>query len=374
MSNHFNNALPIEILKNIFQNLIVKWRGEDYPIKNSSDYKNKAEDIKTCLSVCRSWQVAAQEFFNKISIRVSEDSLEALSKDVVTFAQKVKSIRLIESRSANFDRTVTCLVWFDIILACPNLDSIKINVSDDSGYVRCLMDTTTERLSRIQKFSTSTSQLHFQLNLKYCKSITELCIPSLSWTSRNDGDNNLIYFISLFPKLTYFRIYNRVRYEDLEDAVDIIQFLEAAPQLQKLRISKVKEIKGSSITTSENSSCLTVLRLTAREMDINSLIFIKNRLKKLNQLYISIDSWIMDIPPQEVFGSQEFNAKELLDYLVCFTSDISQFHIRYVFESIIYTLENGKEPEEMKSYEYEDIYDNNDYFYYDNANEYYDYD
>lgn len=101
MSKHLNNVLPIEILENIFQNLNIT--------RMSKDKKNP---------------VYLYARLGDMSIRVDEDSLERLSKDIVSFAQKASSIRLVESRSRGVDRTAAGLIWFDIILACPNLISI----------------------------------------------------------------------------------------------------------------------------------------------------------------------------------------------------------------------------------------------------------
>lgn len=159
MSNHLNNTLPIEVLKkkSIFQTLIGKRRTCHYYTR---EYWKEffAEKSKIHIKTCKSWQVATQEFFSEMSIRVSEDSLQRLSKDIVFFGHKFKSIRLVRIRRRYdvngtavclVDRTLACLIWLDIILACPNLISMKIRTTDDFNYLHYLMDTTTttERLA-----------------------------------------------------------------------------------------------------------------------------------------------------------------------------------------------------------------------------------
>lgn len=337
-----NNILPFEILKKIFQNLIIKGQSK--------------KDVKICSSVCKSWKVAAQEAFGKISIVVYEDSLEKLSRDIVHFVQRVKSITL-NGRTTDIDRTVTCLVWFDIILACPNLVSIEIKAINDSTYVQCLMDTATERLDHIQTFNTATPKLNLELNLKYCKSITSLSITSLETFSENCRDDRLINFISLFPNLISFSS-NGIYIDD----VDIIQFLAVAPQLQELSASVFYEVKSSPKIIPENSH-LTVLHLKVQRIDINSLIFITTRLKNLNQLMLKIDD-LINIVPQEIFGMRnEYSPEELLDDLKDYTSRLSEFFIKYNYEDTTYILESGEEPE---IFPFEGNFDSND----DEENEY----
>lgn len=70
-----NDTLPFEVLKRIFQYFNINTR-------------SGKENLKTCLYVCKTWQVAAKDLFGEMSIKVSESSLESLSKDVVYFAHK----------------------------------------------------------------------------------------------------------------------------------------------------------------------------------------------------------------------------------------------------------------------------------------------
>lgn len=325
MSNHLDRTLPVEILKRIFEYVSKTWHVK--------------EDIDIYLSVCKTWRVAAEDIFREMTISVYEDSLERLSRDIVYFAQKVKSIRLFKSNS--IDRTVTCLVWFNIILACPNLISVKINVNDDANYVQCLlMNTATERLSHIQYFETPTPQLRLELNLKFCKTITSLLVTSESFCE-NNSVSGLIKFISLFPKVTSFKLI--MNYYST-DPVDIIQFLEAAPQLQFLDIYFFSEV-NSILRTTSMDLCLTVLMLEeVGVMDVDSLIFITSGLRKLNKLVVDINNLSVADSQQERFGAQNFNAEELFNDLIGFTSRISWLFLSYRYQDVQYILKDGKEP------------------------------
>lgn len=348
MTNHLNNALPIEILKNIFQFLSKMWCGK--------------MTIKGCLFVCKSWHVAAREFFGKISITVDERSLEKLSRDIVYFAQNVKCIELMESELEAVDRTVTSLVWLDIIVACPNLIAVKINVNGDSDYIRRLLDTTTEILNHIRYFETSPFTYdHLKLNLKYRKTITTLAISSLEhYSGKDNDDDKLVYFISLFPKLTSFKIDCRSEYYEhfLPSDVDIIQLLEAAPQLQNFDAFQFHEIKSRSITTrSENLLCLDSLTLVVNKIDLDSLLFIVTRFKQLNYLDLDIGELIINVPPEE------FSAEELINDLDKFTLGIPKFRIFCRYQYVCYILMNGAKPYSEKIYYYDE--DNDFNFFYD---------
>lgn len=133
-SKHLNNTLPIEIF--IFRNLNLR-------------YWKKKGDIKTCLFVCKSWQVAAQQYFGEMSIKVLEDNLEKLAKDVVFFANKVKHITLVESKYFRvFDRMHASTVWLDVISSCTYLTTITIRTEFASDYIiRFKMNTTANRQS-----------------------------------------------------------------------------------------------------------------------------------------------------------------------------------------------------------------------------------
>lgn len=313
MIKHLNNTLPFEVLTQIFQYINETWRGK--------------MDVKPCLSVCKSWKMAAEQFFSQILIRVDETSLEKLSKDIGYFSHRVKYIVLSEDSSKNVDRTVTCRFWLDIILACPNLTSIRISVRNESEYVRCLMNTDTERLGHIQRFKAYTPKSDLQLSLKYRKTITSLHTDSLKNYRGKDSDDKLVDFISRFPKLNYFIIYSRHCYFDSE--FDITQLLEAAPQLQKIWAYRLYEVKSCLIATMSDNLCLTSLTLRVHKMSVNSLVFITTRLKKLNNLYIFMRELTTDVPQEEFEVQKKEYCDQLFDDLKNFTSSIPEVHIYY---------------------------------------------
>ncbi|KAI9356328.1 hypothetical protein BD770DRAFT_411254 [Pilaira anomala] len=336
-----NSTLPFEILKIIFQNLFKKPLNPCYNFKQEFWTESLGEpktDLKTCLSVCKSWRKAAEDLFGKMSITVYEDSLERLSRDLVHFSQKVRAISLLQSES--IDRAVTCLIWYNIILACPNLAWIGVNIHDDSKYVRCLMDTPSERLGHIQHFAVCTQKLHLDLNLKYCKTVTSLYIPSLVSFCGNESFSELVRFISLFPKVVSFSLVMRFCPKDF---VDIIQFLEAAPQLQFLEVNHFNKLKSASRTTSMDL-CLNELVLGVDFIDVNSLIFITSGLPKLNRLFMTVRYSVTDLP-QDRFGTQMYNAEVVFEYMKEVTSKMAYFSIIYKIGDKIYTLQNDNEPQ-----------------------------
>ena len=81
MTTYFNNTLPIDVLKNVFENFITDRR--------------RRKDLITCSTVCHSWHAAAREV-RGLSVKVVEDSLERLSRDVALFGQKVKTINIFQ--------------------------------------------------------------------------------------------------------------------------------------------------------------------------------------------------------------------------------------------------------------------------------------
>ncbi|KAI9363706.1 hypothetical protein BD770DRAFT_380194, partial [Pilaira anomala] len=328
MTNHLNDVLPFEVLKKIFQNL------------------NGKKDIKTCLSVCKSWQVAAREFFGEMLIKVDEDSLEKLLNDIVYFAQQVKSIILSETESTNLNRKFTGLVWYAIVLACPNLTSIKISVNQDYEYTWRLVNTSAKRLGHIQYFETSTSLLHLRLNLKYHKTITSLSIPSdQSIHGTPSKDDSVVEIASKFPKLTSIEIkgprecfYSQLLYRP--KPVDIIQLLEEVPHLQKIRVFQPHKIKSSSAITTTDNFCLTSLSLEVNSMDTNSLIFIAARLKQLNYLHLNIKHL-----KATNLSREQFNEASLFDDLISFTRNIPEYYVIYQYYHYgRYILQNGEEP------------------------------
>lgn len=105
MSKPLNNTLPTELLIIVFQNL------------NATHLRGK-KDLSTCLSVCKSWKVAAQLLFGELSIKFDEGSMEKLSKYLVFLEEKVKKIKLTRSHGIRMNNRIDdSLVWFDKVIS-----------------------------------------------------------------------------------------------------------------------------------------------------------------------------------------------------------------------------------------------------------------
>lgn len=204
------------------------------------------------------------------------------------------------------------------------------------------MNSPTERLSHIKNMHTYTIQLNLKLNLYYYKTITSLSISSRSYNTRQDTDTSLVRFASHFPYLTSLRMHGPYIYVVSVDAVDLIRFLEAAPQIQTLHICDFYKIVSNTKPISENL-CLTVLDITVTSMDIRSLVLITTRLKKLNLLRLRIDSLILAVPQERIGMRRKFSPEKLLNGLKNYTSGISKVFISFGHMNERYVLEHNED-------------------------------
>ncbi|KAI9362156.1 hypothetical protein BD770DRAFT_382076, partial [Pilaira anomala] len=273
-SRPLNNTLPTELLVMVFQNLL-----------NVTHLEGKKRDIKTCLSVCKSWKVAAQEFFDGSSIKVDESSLEKLSRDLDFLVEKVKKITLVDFEGyKHIDYFRMYRIWFEKII--PSFSNNLTSVSIANG------------------------------------------LPSLFLRDvRNVRAGGSVSIQNLY-------------------VIDFIRFLKLIPHLKELEITRIHKIESSSSsgvelrrTDSSANICLDILNLTSMYMDMNTLMNIITCLRPVQALYISVFKLNMNVPPEE------FEEKEVLNDLQRAASGIPNFSIRFEYNYVKYVLKNDQEPE-----------------------------
>ncbi|KAI9351665.1 hypothetical protein BD770DRAFT_429492 [Pilaira anomala] len=281
-------ALPNEILKLIFENLAKEGQ---YSQKKGRVIK---EDVKTCLSVCKRWQYVALEFFSeKHEIHANEDTLQRLLNDVASFGHKIESITVYESiKTPSPDRKKYSVIWYDILLLCPNLISVYFNFMDIFHYVRVVNDGV-QQLDYFQFFDTfnlshcnfATRQAYLQLCLKYHTTITSLSIVRLDDIPNYIEFNDFIDFIRQFPKLINLYLLGKGWRPPISN-IDIHRLLEAVPQLKRFEMRGFRKVSIDSLVLEDNSdddattvnysksSDMFRLCIEVIEMDIKTLEYI----------------------------------------------------------------------------------------------------
>lgn len=81
MSTHFDNVFPTELLKQVFEYL-------------AATTPSKIE-LRNYINVCTRWKFVGQKLVHDISVKVKERFLGQLSKDILSFGNRVKSISLV---------------------------------------------------------------------------------------------------------------------------------------------------------------------------------------------------------------------------------------------------------------------------------------
>lgn len=278
-----NNCLPREILQMIFENLT----------------SNKS-NIKNCMLVCKSWSFVAQGFFSSdISITLPPDLLSNLLNDIPIFSQKVMTINLHDPYGRNATKDSSTDLQ-KIVEMCPNLVSLTLNCLDPEPFLDDL-NSSVAKLDKIQKIhlTDQASQepyvriLYLELNLKYCRTITTLDICTLEEVdSFGIKENDLASLIAKFPNLEHFRASYKGTY-NADVNVDLKHLLNAAPQLQTLKLYKMDKItthsQNKDVKDVLQGSKLTKLKLVADNIDIESLKFITSNLINVNHLELIVE-------------------------------------------------------------------------------------
>ncbi|KAI9362168.1 hypothetical protein BD770DRAFT_407985 [Pilaira anomala] len=82
MSTLFNDVFPSEPLKQVFEYLAATTTSK-IELRNYNNF-------------CKQWKFVGQELVRDISVKVKERSLEQLSKNILAFVNRAKSISLVE--------------------------------------------------------------------------------------------------------------------------------------------------------------------------------------------------------------------------------------------------------------------------------------
>ncbi|KAI9357789.1 hypothetical protein BD770DRAFT_456724 [Pilaira anomala] len=350
---HQLNALPFEILKEIFKYLN---KPECNPgIKPGASTR---EDLKNCLLVSRSWHTAAHEFFaHQISITVADFAFNDLLTDIKYFAHKVKSITLdkpCSSASHFYDDggggggdTQKWSQFLEILLACKNLVSVKFLPSNVYGYLDSILHAFKKLPSSIQSFvivdldrsNYLTRQLHLKLNMAYHKRITNLTMASSLDISNFRLFENLVQFIGYFPCLASFTLIVHTWDPD-EAVIDLNQLFLAAPNLQELKLGHLQAIHCDSLGKNQILDIpeqFTSLDIKTEVMDLNALKYIATRFGNMHQLFLDIGSLWADVSLSDNDTLQLFHDLETI------TARIKLLDISYINNGVRYHLGNGKE-------------------------------
>lgn len=291
-------ALPPEILKLVFKNL------EREEICSSSiNAKPIKVDLKTCLSVCKSWQCVAQEFF-RVKISLNEDSLPHLLEDISYFGDRVESISVCQS-SISSERERYSLIWRDILLLCPNLISVSFAFIDIYHYLHVMVYGGVEMkcfqlldIIKLPECSLVTRKLYLELNIKHHATITELVIVRLDDIPTYEVFDDFIKFITQFPRLTVLNLIGATE-EPTDSNIDIHKLFESVPHLKEFNMREFKKVSIDSLENKEDiskyySRDLNILsmRIYIKEMDTKTLEYITARSKKVGHLVLDIKKLI----------------------------------------------------------------------------------
>ncbi|KAI9357790.1 hypothetical protein BD770DRAFT_388337 [Pilaira anomala] len=328
MLQDLNKTIPVEILKGIFEKLEEK------------------KDLFTCLSVSKSWCLAAQELLkNGIPVFVYESELSSMLEDIPSFGYKVKSITLKDQPDYIHDRLASSLIFQKIYLQCPNIVSLFFRFTDVYHYLYNLHHSKAKLslldnidIDNFERCPIQTQELYARIHGLYLrKTIKSLSITSEFYSlSYGYGASDIDTMVSGYRRLTTLKIFGE-KLKENKLRIDLINMFELSPQLKEVIMQQVKGIgyykwQENGLTAHPK---VTKLSVKTQKMDLKSLEYIATHLKKLEYLYLDIDKLVADT------DLSENELMVLFNDLISHTNRIKKLFISYCYAGMNYYLENG---------------------------------
>ncbi|GAA5809940.1 hypothetical protein MFLAVUS_003355 [Mucor flavus] len=309
-----DKGLTSKVLKQVFQNLVEK------------------EDIKTCLLVCKSWNLAARETFDSdLSIKIKYTEYGVLMEDISIIGEKVKAIKLKPCKFSPTDEHNE-IIWRTVLSFCPHITSIYFLKSHSIVPLLKALQDPDLMLNDLQKievrelesYPLKTQDLYLQANAHYHKTITSLRFYALTTTPRIIRFGGLAEFISQFSRLTCLKVnspfdsgaigIDRRRYPEF--TVNIKQLLEKAPQLKEVDLYDCEVVARNwrDTNTAQITERISLINLKIKTSIITTrtLQYIVALLKQVKSLHLIIS----EITPDETVPEKEF-ATVLIDLKAC---------------------------------------------------------
>lgn len=315
---YHNNQVPVEILLQIF------------------GYLTKAE-IATCLSVSKSWNTAAQTFFEPgihIILRTAARRLHADLTRFPLFASKVTKLTVKSSNKAVFYH------WVFILLLCPNIITLGFEDCEPRSLLKRVKasDTTIiEFPNSIQEIKINARHHHSPAGDDYylcpCTiwrhkdTMTHLTLLYKSAILVNHPySNHLIdFFISVFPGLQQLEYTN-----DMNAIVDLHELLMKGKNIRALYLDNVNIFfnRTHDSLLLQQRTQLQCICLCCDYIHFNALRFLRNILDRLK--YVEIDSSVIVTDTDQDVTEIDYVLKHfplLLTDILYITSDRENYTI-----------------------------------------------
>ncbi|KAI9363310.1 hypothetical protein BD770DRAFT_381225 [Pilaira anomala] len=271
-----NNALPSEILKDIFS------------------YVENPKDLSlNCQLVCKSWNQTADVDRKGISVQLQETEFDIFFADLKrfpTFGPKVRCITVIPFGSVEKD-----LIQFrKMINLCTQLSELHFKTSESYEYMKGL-DSHEAKLPFIEKISVqkleccslSFKRFHLWMNFKFRETITHLEVFDLKHIDALSKQDPLVNFVTNFPQIKSLHAYFQ---NNNTDRIDLGHLLEKNKKIQELKLNRVSQIIVDNHQNEDNTFPLV------KELDIYAISttntdlfqFIMKKFENLNSLRLVI--------------------------------------------------------------------------------------
>ncbi|KAG2231927.1 hypothetical protein INT48_001441 [Thamnidium elegans] len=318
-------SLPSEVLKQVFQNLAEK------------------EDLKTCLLVCKSWNLVAQEYFDSnLSIKIKYTAYEVLMEDIPIIGENVKAIKLKPYKVLPTDEHNE-MIWRTILGYCPHITSIYFLKSRSilsllealQGPDLMLNDLQKIEVRELESYPLETQDLYLQANAHYHKTITSLRLYALMAVPRTIRSDGLVKFISQFSRLTCLKVNSPFSWEAIgidrrrypEFIIDIKQLFQEAPQLKEVKLYDcdivARNWRDTNTVQIMEHIYLINLKIKTSTITTSTFQYVVALLKQVKYLHLIIHEIITD----ETVSGKEFLT--VLNDLKACTSEMETANLKY---------------------------------------------
>ncbi|KAI9357795.1 hypothetical protein BD770DRAFT_388343 [Pilaira anomala] len=344
----------------------------------------KTTDLQECSLVSKAWRSVALEFFRPdMPLKVTEEVLPRLLKDIPYFAHKVTSITVKPKISYQIpfnqdDCNQSIKAWVDILFMCPNLVSVTLEIYNPALYIQALYNNNnspTRKLSnlhhlnivKLENLTSDQKRMLLSICIDNQETMTNIWIGSIDHVPGYYLEyDELLDFVLQFPKLKRLTIEGRNNLR-FKSTIDLHRLIKQIPTLEELSLINFTEIKSSSSEDDDQNSTrtpllldlkLSKLQLESKKMDVKLMRYMMKQFKHLTHLRLDIMSLTSYVAParEETFA--------LTDELIAYTKEMKSSYVKYHYGCLTYYFENGS-----KSFVSDSEEENSDEYGYSDSND-----